>query len=76
MGFWQGFEKRASELLRGGKADGAPDKAFDQGELRRGVRHELEHTSSRPLAKEIAKDHLAEHPHYYSELSRAEGKMT
>lgn len=64
------------ELLRGGKADGIPDKAFNQGELEKGVRHEREHTSSAHLAREIAKDHLAEHPLYYSELSRAERKMT
>jgi len=41
-------------------------------ELRRGQKHELEHTSDRKLAKQIALDHLAEDPHYYAHISAME----
>jgi hypothetical protein len=36
---------------------------------------ETEHTESRPVAKEITKDHLEESPKYYTELSKMEEKL-
>lgn len=36
-----------------------------------GTRHELEHTTNRTDAREIAMDHLKENPYYYSELDKA-----
>jgi len=41
-------------------------------ELRKGTRVEMEHTSSRAIAQEIAMDHLFEDPHYYVKLSQME----
>jgi hypothetical protein len=37
-------------------------------ELRMGEKHELEHAANRTLARQIALDHLAEDPRYYSSL--------
>jgi len=41
-------------------------------ELKKGVKVELEHTSDRGLAKQIAMDHLAEMPDYYTRLHKME----
>lgn len=41
-------------------------------QLIKGIRVELEHTTDKKLAKEIALDHLAELPDYYDRLQRAE----
>ena len=43
-------------------------------QLEKGVRVELEHTSDRVVAKEIALDHLSEFPDYYTRLDRVEVK--
>ena len=42
-------------------------KTFDKNEIKLGVPIELEHTRSKKLAERIAKQHLAEFPHYYSQ---------
>lgn len=41
-------------------------EAVDQEELKLGIQAEMEHTSDPRVAEEIALDHLAEDPHYYS----------
>ena len=41
-------------------------------ELTKGVKVELEHTSDKEIAKEIATDHLAESPTYYTDLAKIE----
>lgn len=41
-------------------------------QLIKGVRVELEHTSDKKVAKEIALDHLSEFPDYYDRLQKAE----
>lgn len=41
-------------------------------QLDKGVKVELEHTSDRKVAREIALDHLAEDPRYYDKLSSVE----
>ena len=45
-----------------------------QQQLDKGIGVEMEHTSSRATAKEIALDHLAEFPDYYDRLERVEAK--
>ena len=47
-----------ADTLPGGLGDDAPDSDFDKKQLQKGIKHELEHTDSLPLAKEIAKDHI------------------
>lgn len=59
------------DLLPGGAADGMPDKRFNKRELRKGMKQEMDHTQSKTIAKEIAKDHLvAEDPKYYSNCEK------
>ena len=43
---------------------------FDARQLARGARVEMEHTSSRAVAREIAMDHLVEDPAYYKKLAK------
>lgn len=54
--------------LPGGMGDNLSTQDVDQAELQKGIEHEKEHTQDEALAKEIALDHLAENPRYYSEL--------
>lgn len=61
-----------TDILKGGLADNMPDDAFDSEELAKGIKHELEHTDDEDMAKEIAKDHLAEIPNYYTMLDDLE----
>lgn len=58
------------DMLPGGKGDKLDEKDVDPAELARGIEVELEHTKNRRLAKEIALDHLAEDPRYYTKLKR------
>jgi hypothetical protein len=60
------------DLLPGGLADNAPTSDFDPEQLKMGVEAELEHTSNREMAEEIAKDHLKEDPKYYTKLKKME----
>ncbi len=62
--------KEIRDKLQGGLAKGKPDSDFDKKELELGIRTELEHTTDRAIAKEIAKDHLTENPKYYSILKK------
>lgn len=64
------------DRLPGGRADRVADSAFDPEQLRRGTLVELEHTSDRRLAREIARDHLAESPLYYVRLAKMERTLS
>lgn len=64
-----------AEGLRGGLADGTPDRAYDAKQLAQGIAVEREHVDNPALQKEIAKDHLAEHPHYYTALHKMEKRL-
>jgi len=56
--------------LKGGKGDKLSINDVDRDEFKKGVKHEMEHTSDPKIAAEIALDHLAENPKYYSELDK------
>jgi hypothetical protein len=58
--------------LPGGEADGKPLTNYDLNQLLMGIKVELEHTSDRMLALEIATDHLEEFPDYYTRLKKME----
>jgi len=64
---------KVAEVLPGGIGDNAPDSQFNPKSLAEGMGVEKEHTSSPQMAKEIAKDHLTEDPHYYKKLKLIEG---
>ena len=78
------FEK-GGDVIKGGKADGmsivdifkhhklkpSQLKSFFA-EYHKGIKHELEHTSDRKVAEEIAKDHIYERVDYYTMLEKLE----
>ena len=57
-----------------GKHQDDPDENFNPNELAKGIEIELEHTDCKHMAKEIAKDHLAECQDYYTRLERMEAE--
>lgn len=61
-------------LLQVGRHKDIPDEEFDAEELNMGIEVEREHTDDPELAKEIAKDHLAELPNYYTRLKKMESE--
>lgn len=58
------------DRLPGGKGDKLKPSDVDQAQLRMGIEVEMEHTKDRRLAREIALDHLAEDPKYYTKLKK------
>jgi 2'-5' RNA ligase len=68
------IEKAGSYLsensLPGGKGDKLKPSDVDQKELAKGIEIEMEHTRDRAKALEIALDHLAEDPNYYTKLAK------
>ena len=61
------------QILRGGRGDKLNPKDVDPRQLAMGIKVEKEHAKNNPrLAREIAMDHLAEIPDYYSRLKRME----
>lgn len=67
-----GSQLKVADLLPGGLGDNKPDRDFASSSLLQGIKHETEHTKRRPIAKEIAKDHLSEDPAYYRKLEQVE----
>lgn len=68
----EGLVAKSEDKLHGGAADDMEDVEFDPEQLKIGIEHELEHTQDRDIAEEIAKDHLAEDPAYYTKLATIE----
>lgn len=54
---------------------GIVEKDVDPDELSIGIEIEMEHTTDRELAKQIALDHLTEYENYYSELVKLEKRL-
>lgn len=71
--FYKSMGLREDQLpeLQGGKGQGMEPNQVDQEQLQMGIKVEMEHTNDQELAKEIAMDHLAEDPQYYSHLKAA-----
>lgn len=63
------------DQLPGGLGDDRPDEMFDSKQLRMGIEVEYKHTGNYELVKEIVKDHLIEHPEYYTHLKDIEDKL-
>lgn len=67
------FEETWKEKIPGGRAAGRSPSSFDKKELNRGIREEMEHTTDVKIATEIAMDHIADNPSYYSQPTREHG---
>ncbi len=63
---------KAEDRIPGGLADKKKPGDFDPEALAAGVKVEMEHTSDRAVATEIAMDHLTEDPKYYVKLKTIE----
>jgi hypothetical protein len=74
LGHQKKHEKKASDLIHGGKADGKPASDFPQDQIAKGMKVEREHTNNPAIAKEISSDHLSEDPAYYTHLKAMEDK--
>jgi hypothetical protein len=61
-------EASKKQKLKGGKGDKLTADQVNYFEFRKGWKIELEHTDDIDKAKEIALDHLAEDPNYYTRL--------
>jgi len=64
--------KTFKDGLKGGRADGKPITRYDLKQLLMGIDVEMEHTSNKMRALEIATDHLEEFPDYYTRLEKME----
>ncbi len=69
---FEGAEYRKADKIPGGLASGKNRRDFDEKRLEAGIKVELEHTSDRGIAAEIAMDHLTEDPDYYQKLKTIE----
>lgn len=60
------------DRIPGGLADKKTPENFDKDQLAKGIKVEMEHTSDRRIAQEIAMDHLTEDKDYYKKLAQIE----
>ncbi len=58
--------------IKGGLSEGIPRSKFNKVQLRKGTKVEMEHTSNKKIAEEIARDHLTEDKNYYKKLAKME----
>jgi hypothetical protein len=63
---------RYVDKIPGGLAEDKKPSDFDAKDLAEGTDVEMEHTTDRDVAREIAMDHLTEDPEYYQRLKRIE----
>ena len=63
---------RKSDKIPGGLADKKKPSDFPKDKLEAGIKVEMEHTSDRGIATEIAMDHLTEDLNYYEKLETIE----
>lgn len=69
----QKWAAKHKDQLPGGLADKRKPSDFDRGQLKKGIKVEMEHTDDPSKAEEIAMDHLTEDPKYYDKLETLEG---
>jgi hypothetical protein len=60
--------KALDMFYREGRHKGKDEKGLSKKELAIGTKIEMEHTSHKKIAREIAKDHVKEFPQYYSKI--------
>lgn len=71
---FKALNEGAKQKIKGGKGDKLTPDQVNYYEFTKGWKHELEHTDDIDKAKEIALDHLAEDPNYYTRLDMIEFK--
>lgn len=63
---------RAGKFIENGVKEVKKFPRFDPKQLKIGTKIEMEHTSSKKKAEQIAKDHLKEYPNYYTKFIKWE----
>jgi len=66
--------RKPHEFIKGGLSSGKSPKDFNQDQLKKGIKVEMEHTTNPKIAREIAQDHLVEDKFYYTHLLAMEKK--
>ena len=61
-----------NDKIPGGLADNKKPSDFNPKSIKQGIKVELEHTSDKSMAREIASDHLTEDKDYYKKLKEME----
>lgn len=69
------YKKVWEEKIPGGSASGKCPSDFDKDLLEEGIETEMEHSTDKDFAIEIAMDHLTESKNYYKELKKMEKKL-
>ena len=69
------YEVMLDVLKKEGESKNDSDEDFDPKQLEMGTKVEKEHTDDERAAREIAKDHLREHPKYYTYLKKMEDRL-
>jgi hypothetical protein len=72
---WFKKANKWKDKIPGGLADKKKPSDYNKTQLNKGQDIEFEHTNDPAKAKEIAMDHLEEHPEYYKELDKMEKKL-
>lgn len=67
---------KREDKIPGGLADDKKPNDFNAKALKAGIKVEMEHTSDKKVAMEIAMDHLTEDPKYYEKLATIEKGFT
>ncbi len=63
---------RNNKFIKNGVKEVKVFPKYDPKELKIGIKVEMEHTKSPKVAERIAKDHLREHPNYYTKFVKWE----
>ena len=74
LGTMEPQRRLAEDRLPGGLGDTKKPADFDEEQLAKGVKVEMEHTDDPAIAREIAMDHLTEDSLYYDKLEEVEGR--
>lgn len=69
---WKRLVRLAKDRIPGGLADKKIPE-FEDEQLQKGIKVEMEHTNDEEIAREITLDHLVEDPKYYDKLEKMEG---
>lgn len=70
-GFWMKTLGVSEQKIKGGKGDNLKASDADPEQMEKGEKVEKEHSPKTSVARDIAADHVAEHPKYYTKLKKA-----
>jgi len=63
---------KSEKFIKNGVKEAKDMMKYDPKQLKVGTKIEMEHTTNKKIAEKIAKDHLREHPNYYTHFVKWE----